>query len=138
MLTFALNFRFGGLDTTVYHIVNLGIHVACVLVVWLLLRRLLDRTAQRWALPGALLFAVHPVVVEPVAWLAGREELLMTLGALGCIHFHLGVRRLEAAKASAWAIRGAYCGEWLCCAAACLSNAVGAVIPLVTLGKPGK
>ena len=35
-LTFALNYHFGGLDTTGYHLVNLAIHVANAILVYLL------------------------------------------------------------------------------------------------------
>ncbi|MFU8807453.1 MAG: hypothetical protein ACNA8W_26825, partial [Bradymonadaceae bacterium] len=36
-LTFALNYRFGGLDVTGYHVVNLAIHLASALLVYALL-----------------------------------------------------------------------------------------------------
>ncbi len=79
------------------------------------------------------LFAVHPVVVEPVAWVPGREELLMTLGALGCFHFHLAARRLgQETGGGQWAA-ACYAGAAFCCAVACLSNAVGAVVPLLVV-----
>jgi len=80
---------------------------------------------------SAGLFAVHPVVVEPVAWLGGREELLMTLGALGCLHFHLSARRAAEAGGADGAAMAYRAAAVACCAAACLSNAVGAVIPLL-------
>jgi len=83
------------------------------------------------------------VVVEPVAWVAGREELLMTLGALGCIHFHLTARRLEEALQKRRAATACHALAALCCAFGCLSNAVAAVIPLlitawdlITLERP--
>jgi len=83
------------------------------------------------------------VVVEPVAWVAGREELLMTLGALGCIHFHLTARRLEEAHRKRRAATACHALAALCCAFGCLSNAVAAVIPLlitawdlITLERP--
>lgn len=85
------------------------------------------------AVLGASLLAVHPLVVEPVAWIGGREELLMTLGALGCIHFHISAGRLAGEEGRArlrWAYR---CGAVFCCLAACLSNAVGAVIPALVV-----
>ena len=158
-LTFALNYEIGGLNPSGYKLTGALIHLANVLLLfWLIVRLLSDRTAddgpaQRQYGPGteevavaafaAGIFAVHPVVVEPVTWVAGREELLMTLGALGCIHFHWSARRAlrrggHRARATAYFVAAA-----LCCAFGCLSNAVGAVIPalvtawdVLTLPKP--
>jgi tetratricopeptide (TPR) repeat protein len=55
----------------------------------------------------------------------------MTLGALGCIHFHWTARRLEDRGGAVAKKLACYLGAALCCLAACLSNAVGAVIPLL-------
>jgi tetratricopeptide (TPR) repeat protein len=78
-----------------------------------------------------------------VTWVAGREELLMTLGALGCLHCHLSARRLEETGGRRGKALACYAGAALCCGIACLSNAVGAVIPLLiaawdvlTLARP--
>jgi tetratricopeptide (TPR) repeat protein len=81
---------------------------------------------------ASALFAVHPVVVEPVVWIPGREELLMTLGALGCVHFHIAARRQSEAKRAraAWLSHGA---AIYCCAMACMSNAVAAIIPAIVV-----
>lgn len=92
-----------------------------------------DRWHVAVATFSAGLFAVHPVVVEPVAWVPGREELLMTLGALACFHFHLTARRLgEERGGRQWAV-ACHAGAAFCCAVACLSNAVGAVVALLVV-----
>lgn len=80
---------------------------------------------------AAGLFAVHPLVVEPVAWVAGREELLMTLGVLGSVHFHIAARRFASAGVRRSRIVACHVAAALCCAAACLSNSVAVVIPLI-------
>lgn len=141
-LTYAVDCQVWGLNPTGFKLTNGLIHLANVLLVfWLILRFVrswssADRSPKAWwdvsvaALPAGI-FAVHPVVVEPVVWVAGREELLMTLGALGCIHFHLTARRLGRDGGRLPWIVACHVAAALCCAVACLSNAVAAVIPLL-------
>ncbi len=57
-----------------FHAQNVLWHAATGYVVFLLLCLLV---ANRWAASlGALLFAVHPLHVESVAWIAGRKDVL--------------------------------------------------------------
>src|SRR5438552_134960 len=86
------------LDPRFFHTLNLLMHLLTVLVVWRIVRRLLNhtmpegqRTATRpsltrveWAAcGGALLFAVHPLQVEAVAWVTGFKDVLC--GFLSCV-----------------------------------------------------
>ena len=77
------------LDPRVFHAACLLLHLANVLLVFALLRRLLPRLGQSsasvadWAAgAGALLFAVHPVQVESVAWISEMRGLLAGLFSL--------------------------------------------------------
>ncbi len=141
-LSLALDYQFWGLNPGGFKRTNALIHVANVLLVFWLVLRFFPRPAGAGGSPrvwwdvavaafSAGAFAVHPVVVEPVAWVGGREELLMTLGALGCIHFHLTARRLREESGRPRTALACHAGTAFSCAAACLSNAVGAVIPFV-------
>jgi protein O-mannosyl-transferase len=68
-----------GMNPRGYHLLNLLLHTANGLLVYLLLRQLLTRTRKEPANPcrwraavaagaGAMIWAVHPLQVEPVAW----------------------------------------------------------------------
>jgi tetratricopeptide (TPR) repeat protein len=158
-LTFATDYQLWGYNPHGFKLTNGLIHLANVfLVFWLGLRLLRSPLAKsagpHWpaglAVFAAAVYAIHPIVVEPVVWVAGREELLMTLGALGCLHFHLSARfensRFENnSEERTRRVTAFYAGSAVCCAIACLSNAVGAIIPflivtwdLLTLVGPKK
>ncbi len=66
-----------GLNPRGHHLTNLILHVANSLLLFLLLNRITG-SAWRSALVAAL-FAVHPLHVESVAWVAERKDVLSTL-----------------------------------------------------------
>ena len=115
----------GGAPTG-YHIDNLLLHGADALLLWLVLRRLKVPGAY-WA---ALLFAVHPVNVQSVAWIAQRKNtlslLFFLLSILGFLRTKWG--GAERASASAYVLS---LGAFLL---AMLSKGSVAVLPLVLLG----
>lgn len=55
-----------GLNPVPYHWVNVGFHAAGAVMLWLILRRL--RVPSPWL--GAMLWALHPVQTESVAWIS--------------------------------------------------------------------
>ncbi|HWY09291.1 MAG TPA: tetratricopeptide repeat protein [Candidatus Acidoferrales bacterium] len=90
--TLALNWAAGGAHAWGYHLVNLLLHAAVTLLLYLVLRKLLEIVPQgatvAWA--AALLFAVHPIHTEAVASIVGRSELLAVgfLLAAWLLHLH--------------------------------------------------
>jgi tetratricopeptide (TPR) repeat protein len=66
-----------------YRLVNIALQLLCGYLLFRLLRRFEVRSSI--AAFAGLLFVVHPVVTEPVMWLAGRQEplaLAFTLAAI--------------------------------------------------------
>jgi tetratricopeptide (TPR) repeat protein len=92
--------RLWGAGTTGYHIVNILLHAAdaCLLVVAL----------RRLAVPGAalagLIFAVHPVCVESVAWISEQKNTLSLLFYLLSALAYLGWRGERSATRYALAL----------------------------------
>ena len=80
-----LCFRLFGVAPFGWHFLNLVLHAGVCILIFLLLRR--------WNLSAnlsfiiALIFAVHPVHVESVAWIAGSPDLLFGAAFLGSLWF---------------------------------------------------
>ena len=77
--------RLFGDSTTGYHLVNLLLHIGCAVLVLKILRRL--------RVPGAelatIIFALHPVNVETVAWIAERKNTLSGIFGLAATLLYL-------------------------------------------------
>jgi tetratricopeptide (TPR) repeat protein len=65
-----------GLNPAGHHLTNLGLHAINVVLLFLVLTFLTNAMEQSFLV--ALLFAVHPLNVESVAWIAERKNLLST------------------------------------------------------------
>lgn len=86
MLSFLLEHSVAGLNPLHYHLDNLLLHLFCSVLAYLILRIILE--SDTTAFFAALIFAVHPVHTEPVAWVSGRAELLSAfLGFLSAYIF---------------------------------------------------
>ena len=77
ILSLALNYQMSTLNPASYHWTNLILHLLNVVLVFWFVYLLLDR--KIWgALLTAFLFAIHPMHVESVAWIAERKDVLYT------------------------------------------------------------
>jgi tetratricopeptide (TPR) repeat protein len=113
-----------------YHVANSCLHAVCALLVW----RLLWRLRLRFAWVGGLVFAVHPVAVESVAWISEMKNtlslLLLLLSALAW------VRHDENPERNSPAVRqqdGWYFASLFLFLAAMLSKASVAMFPFLLL-----
>lgn len=80
MATFNIQYWLSGQETYSYHIVNLSLHLLCAALVFAISKRLLKSAPL--ALTVALLFALCPVQVYAVTYIAQRFEVMATLAIL--------------------------------------------------------
>lgn len=127
--TFWLEHAVWGLNPTGYHIVNVLLHSAsAILLYWILLRL---------QIPGAFLavvvFAIHPVHVESVAWITERKNVLSGLFYLAASYLYVNCFLPCGADVPARRINGRYLlmlGLFVC---ALMSKTVAASWPAAML-----
>jgi len=101
MFTYWVNSMLSGGDTFSYHVCNVLFHCATTALVFLIVRRLVEKAgamhSRRDLLAGlaAALFLLHPMQTEAVAYLAGRSETVSVMMAYAA--FAVFLYREEAA-----------------------------------------
>jgi tetratricopeptide (TPR) repeat protein len=76
-LSLMLDVQLFGVNAGMLHVTNVLLHIASTLLLFLVLRRMTG-AAGRSAFVAAM-FAVHPLHVESVAWIAERKDTLSTV-----------------------------------------------------------
>ncbi len=142
VLTFWAQVRVLGNAAWAFRALDLALHAGSAVLLALLLARLLP--GRRWAVPGAALFAVHPVATEAVCSAVGRADLMASAAFLGALVLHLGPREQAAGRGGAGrgtdaGVRGAggagrSAGIVALLAAALLSKEYAVAFPLLLVG----
>ncbi|MGD0675656.1 MAG: tetratricopeptide repeat protein [Polyangiaceae bacterium] len=120
-VSYALDARWSGVRPFGYHLTNVVLDVLASLLCCVLLRAVgFDRVL---ASLGALLFAVHPALGAAVAWVPGRNDLLLAVFALAA-----WICFLQDAQRPSWRWRLAHLGFL---ALALLTKETAAVLPFI-------
>jgi tetratricopeptide (TPR) repeat protein len=99
---FWIGLRLLGLEPAPYHVVNLALYAAGLVLLALVARRLVagasgfaasSALARGAGLLAALLFALHPAAGTPASWVCGVQDLLAVDLALAALLAHLDGRR---------------------------------------------
>lgn len=107
---YAVELAIAGAMPLLFHATNLALHCASVVLVFIMLLKLSgpakgekSRSAIIAAILGAAVFAIHPVQVEPVAWVTGLKDVLSGFFSLAAVSCYLNSRTDDKRRASFYA-----------------------------------
>lgn len=89
LLNLFLNYQIWGQNPFGFHLTSIFLHIANSILIFFLLKKVLGTDKIIYPLIGAIIFAVHPVHVEPVSWISGVPDLLCTFFFLLSFLFYL-------------------------------------------------
>ena len=138
-LTLAFDYVLWGMNPAGYHLTAVALHALNALLVYVVAYRLLDAGFEQLvarvhlsagAVTAALLFAVHPLRVESVAWISERRDVVAGLFSLLTALAYLTAwrRGLSSRLHPGW-----YWAAVGCFALACLSKSIVVGLPVVLL-----
>ena len=135
--SFWFEYQCWGLNPIGYHVTNILIHAINAILIWQILLRLAVPAA--WL--AALVFAIHPVHVESVAWITERKNVLSGMfylfAVISFLRFWNFTEPVDAKTIESHALNSQrwfwFVVAHLCFIAALLSKTVTATLPAVLL-----
>lgn len=122
------------LDPRPYHATNIVLHVFSALLVFFLARKLfaLSAPGSGWELDAAsalaaLVFAVHPLRAESVAWVTERRDVLSSFLLLATVWLYLAAHNTDRPRSALMF------GGMLSYLLSLLSRAMGVTLPIILL-----
>lgn len=84
------------LNPFIFHLDNLWMHLVCTFLVYALFTKL--NVSKSAAFIGALLFGIHPMRVESVAWITERKDVLYGMFFLGALLTYINYTKSDKHK----------------------------------------
>jgi tetratricopeptide (TPR) repeat protein len=108
-LSFALDYYFSGLDPAAFRLVNVAVHAAAAVTLFLLFLQALTgpalavdgRTAFRTAFAAAMLWAASPLATNSVTYIVQRMTSMAAMFSFASLYFYLRFRAAARGRA-AW------------------------------------
>jgi len=135
-LTFGLDHAVWGMNPFGYHLTNVLLHSINAIVFFVLVRRLLRLAVPDISVPAlqagtgaaALLFALHPLRVESVAWITERRDVLSGLFWMLAILAYLRAPERANGKTGVWKLLSLACYQL-----AVMAKSITVTLPVILL-----
>ena len=126
LVSYMLDYQFCGMNATGFILSNILLHTMNGMLFYLLLRRIAGERV--WIFAAALIFLLHPVQVESVAWVSQRKNLLAMSFFLMAIYLYREYRGGERKKPALF-----YLLSLAAFILALLAKSVVVILPLVLI-----
>ena len=120
---FILESQLFGTNPKGFHFTNLLFHICCVLLLYLFLRKI--DVPETTALILSLIFSVHPVLSQAVAWIPGRNDMLLVL-----FFFASAILSIDYLHKPGWFL---LTGQLLFMLLALFTKETGVIIPVILM-----
>jgi tetratricopeptide (TPR) repeat protein len=124
MLFYAVEYKIGGGNASLFHFSNILLHLLNTCLVFILIRKISPKNSIV-ALITAAFFAVHPMHVESVAWVSERKDVLYSFFFLVSLIMYTRYLASQKIKHLAYVL--------LFFVMSCLSKSAAVIVPLVML-----
>lgn len=123
-LSYAVEYYFCKLEPYLYHIDNILLHILNTLILFFIIKKISKNIFISYIV--ALLFAIHPVHVEVVAWITSRKDTLYSFFFLLSILFYINSYDSKHAKKLFWL-------SLISFILSCLSKPMAITLPVVLI-----
>jgi tetratricopeptide (TPR) repeat protein len=120
---FILESQLFGTNPKGFHFTNLLLHICCVLLLYLFLRKI--DVPETTAFMLSLIFSVHPVLSQAVAWIPGRNDMLLVL-----FFFASAILTIDYLHKPGWLL---FAGQLMFLLLALFTKETGVIIPVILM-----
>lgn len=123
LLIYAVEYFFVGETAGFYHFTSVAFHLLNIALLFYVLKKLNINLWQSTLV--TLVFAIHPLQVEAIAWIGGRNNLVFTFFLLAALHYYLDFKKIGKLKF--------YFISFLLFVFACLAKSSAVVFPVMLI-----
>lgn len=101
-LSFMIDYHLGSIAPFIYHFTNVALHIMASSLLFIFLKKLEYRKVLAFLF--SIIFLVHPVLTQTVAWIPGRNDSLLAVFILSTFIFFIKYLKEEKTNNLVWSL----------------------------------